>query len=208
MTGEIIGRKIGMTQIFDKEGNAVVVTAILAGPCWVTGTKTLPKNGYSAVQLGFEEGQEKKINKPQRGYFKKNNVKAARVLKEFWVNDSQEYQIGQEIKVDLFKEGEFVSIIGVSKGKGFQGVIKRHGFKGGGASHGSTFHRAPGSIGASSSPSRVFKGTKMPGRMGGKQVTLKKMKVAKIDIENNLIMVKGCIPGARRSLVTIEKVNK
>ncbi len=208
MAGEIIGRKIGMTQLFDKEGNAVVVTAILAGPCWVTGTRTPKKNGYSAVQLGFEEGKEKKINKPQRGYFKKNNVKAARVLKEFRIDNSQEYQVGQEIKVDLFKEGDFVIIVGVSKGKGFQGVIKRHGFKGGRASHGSSFHRAPGSIGASSSPSRVFKGTKMPGRMGGERVTLKKMKVVKIDIENNLIMIKGGVPGARRSLVTIEKVNK
>ena len=208
MSGEIIGRKIGMTQIFDKEGNAVVVTAVSAGPCWVTGTKTLQKDGYSAVQLGFEEEKEKRINKPQGGFFKKNNIKPARVLKEFRVNNSQEYQIGQEIKVDLFKEGDFVRIVGVSKGKGFQGVIKRHGFKGGRASHGSTFHRAPGSIGASSSPSRVFKGTKMPGRMGRDQVVLKKVKVAKIDIENSLIMVKGCIPGARRSLVIIEKANK
>ncbi len=208
MIGEIIGTKIGMTQIFDGEGKAIIVTAILAGPCWITQMKSIKKDGYSAVQLGFGEKKEAKINKPQREHFKKNNIKPLGTLKEFRVKDIKDYQIGQEIKVDLFKEGDLVDITGISKGKGFQGVIKRHGFKGGRASHGSTFHRAPGSIGASSCPSRVFKGTKMPGRMGGEQRTMKKLKIIKIDVENNLIMVKGSIPGSRKNIVIIKKVNK
>lgn len=208
MIEEIIGRKIGMTQIFTEDGKTVPVTAISVGPCWITQKKDYEKCGYSAVQLGFGEKKEKNINKPQREYLKRNNIKPVRVLKEIRIQDTHNYQLGQEIKVDIFKEGDLVDITSTSKGKGFQGVVRRYGFKGGRSSHGSMFHRAPGSIGASSYPSRVYKGTKMPGRMGGEQITVRRLKIMKIDVENNLMLVKGSIPGVRRRVVLIKKTRR
>lgn len=203
----MIGRKIGMTNVFNEAGELIPVTVIKAGPCQVVSVKTKEGNGYDALQLGFEEKKEKKVSKPLSGYFKKNNLKPSAILKEFKFDSSSEYKIGDEIKADLFNEGEKIKVRGRSKGKGFQGVMKRHGFGGvGGTTHGQSDRlRAPGSIGASSFPSRVFKGQRMAGRKGYENVTVLNLSVIKILLEENLILVKGAVPGSINSIVELMK---
>lgn len=203
----LLGRKIGMTQVYKEKGEVVPVTVIEAGPCFVVQKKTLDSDGYEAVQLGYKEVKEKLLNKPKMGHLKKAKVNLLKHLSEFKVSNIDEYEIGQEIKVDIFKEGELVKVTGTTKGKGFTGVIKRWGFKGGKASHGSMFHRAPGSIGrGSSDPSRVYKGTKLPGRKGGKKFTITKLRIVKVDLEKNLLLVKGSVPGNHDGLLKIKEM--
>jgi large subunit ribosomal protein L3 len=203
----LIGKKLGMTRLFDETGEKVVVTILEAGPCYVTEIRSKQKHGYDAVQLGFESKREKVTTKPLTGHFKKAKVKPLRILKEFKNFDTQsDLKLGDEIKADIFSVGDRVSVTGISKGKGFAGGVKRHGFSGGPKSHGqSDRHRAPGSLGQSSYPSRVFKGLKMAGRMGGKKVTLKNVKVIKVDTEKNLLIVEGAVPGHVKSYVFIKK---
>jgi large subunit ribosomal protein L3 len=198
----LIGKKVGMTQVFAEDGVLVPVTVIQAGPCLVVQKKTAERDGYNAVQVGLvEKVSNRRINEPIRGHFEKAGVSPTRTLAEFEYEG--EVNVGDRIQVDLFKPGDQVDITGRSKGKGFQGVVKRHHFKGGRATHGSMFHRAPGSIGASAFPSRVMKGMRMGGRMGGDQVTVKNLRVTKIDPENNLIYVRGAVPGGRNGLVIL-----
>ena len=200
----LLGKKIGMTRIFDELGNTVPVTVLQAGPCYVLQIKTEDKDGYSAVQLGFEEKKEKNITKPILGHLKKAGMKPLRKIKEFPPFTEKEVKPGDEVNVDIFQPGDSVKITGLSKGRGFTGVMKRHNFSGGQVTHGQSDRlRAPGSLGQSSSPSRVFKGIKMAGRMGNKQVSLPNVKVVKVDPEKNLLFVKGGIPGARNSYVEI-----
>jgi len=201
----ILGKKLEMTQIFEGD-NIVPVIIIQAGPCKVVQKKTKEKDGYNAIQVGFEEIKESKLNKPELGHFQKNKISPLRYLKEVRLQDISQIAVGDEIKVDIFKKGDLVNISGISKGKGFQGVVKRYGFKGGPASHGAKqWHRRPGSIGASSDPSRVFKGKKMPGRMGRERVTIRNLTIVDIDTENNLLLVKGSVSGAKGSLLLIEE---
>jgi large subunit ribosomal protein L3 len=203
----ILGKKIGMTSIFNAEGDLVTVTVIQAGPCKVVSLRDKEKDGYSAVVLGFEERKEKHTSKPVLGQFKKNNLSPLRKIKEFRNIDSSSLKIGDEIKADIFKVGDIIKVSGKSKGKGFQGVMKRHNFGGvGGTTHGQSDRlRAPGSIGSSSYPSRVFKGMKMAGRMGFENVTIRNLKVIKIIPEDNLILVKGAVPGSINSIVELIK---
>lgn len=207
MTG-LLGKKIGMTSIFDESGQVIPCTVIEAGPCFVTQIKTKERDGYEAVQLGFDEKKERLVNKPMSGHFAKASAKAQRLIREFRGNGVSEVQPGQEIKVDtVFTKGDTVSIIGTSKGRGFQGVVKRHHFGGGFRTHGqSDRERAPGSIGSSSYPSRVFKGMRMAGRMGGERVTVRNLKVVGIIPDSNLLLVKGSVPGAVNGYVEIHKV--
>lgn len=202
----IIGKKIGMTRIFDEVGNSIPVTVVEAGPCCVTQVKTEEKDGYNAVQMGFDETRKKVLTKPALGHLEKAKVKPLKVLKEFRDFDGAEaLKLGDEIKVDSFSEGQLVRVTGVSKGKGFAGVIKRHGFGGGQQTHGQSDRlRAPGSIGQSSYPSRVFKGMRMAGRMGAEKVTVKNLEIMKVDPANNLLIIKGAIPGANNSIVYIK----
>jgi len=201
MTQGMIGRKIGMTQLFREDGE-VVVTAIEAGPCFVTQVKTEAKDGYSAVQLGF--GETKRLSSPQRGHLK--DVGQLRYLREFNVEDVNSVQVGQRIDVDVFKTGDLIDVVGVSKGKGFAGVVKRHHFAGGPKTHGqSDRHRAPGSIGATTSPGRVLKGTRMAGRMGNRRATVRNLKVIDVDLARHLLLVKGAVPGAKKGLLLIKK---
>lgn len=199
----ILGKKIGMTQMFSPEGKAVPVTVIEAGPCVVVQTKTTDNDGYEAIQVGFDEIKETRSNKPQKGHFAKANVKPMRYLREFRVENASEYQLGQELKADVFAVGDAVDVTGTSKGKGFQGPIKRHGQSRGPMAHGSKYHRRTGSLGAMGN-NRVFIGHKLPGRMGNDKVTVQNLEVVKVDAERNLILVKGAIPGAKKSLVTIK----
>jgi large subunit ribosomal protein L3 len=203
----IIGRKMGMSNVFNETGDLVPVTIIKAGPCKIVSIRTMEKDGYNALQLGFEEKKEKKVTKPVAGQFKKNNLNPTAYLKEFRFSSVQDYKIGDELKVDLFQKGEKIKVRGRSKGKGFQGVMKRHGFGGvGGTTHGQSDRlRAPGSIGASSYPSRVFKGQRMGGRKGFENVTVSNLIVEKILPEENVILVKGAVPGAVNSIVEILK---
>ncbi len=203
----IIGRKIGMTRIFDSSGRDVPVTVIEAGPCVVTQIKTKETDGYDAIQVGFEDKKEKHTKKPEMGHFKRASVTPRRILKEFrGFENAESLKLGDVITVDLFTEGELVRVTGWSKGKGFQGVVKRHGFGGGPKTHGQSDRlRAPGSLGQSSFPSRVFKGLKMAGRMGNERVTIKNKRVVRIDSEKNIIMVEGGVPGPNRGLVMIRK---
>ena len=206
MSMGILGRKVGMTQVFDENGKAVPVTVIEAGPCPIVEIRTPEKNSYSAVQLGYGEVKPGNVIKPMKGYFEKQNATPKRWLREFRVDNTADYQVGQEITVSLFQNGEVVDVIGVSKGKGTAGVMKRHGFGGTPASHGhSVTHRHPGSIGCSSYPGKVIKGRRMAGHMGSERVTTKNLSVFAIDEENNLILIKGSVPGARDSLVMIRK---
>jgi len=199
----MIGRKIGMTQLFRDDGE-VVVTAIEAGPCFVTQVKTEANDGYDAVQLGF--GDAKRINSPQKGHLK--GVGQLRYLREFDVDDISSVQVGQKIDVDMFKPGDLIDVTGVSKGKGFAGVVKRHHFAGGPKTHGqSDRHRAPGSIGATTSPGRVLKGTRMAGHMGDKRVTVRNLKVLDVDSARHLLLVKGAVPGSKKGLLLIEKAS-
>jgi len=202
----ILGKKIGMTTIFENDGNAVPCTVIEAGPCYITQIKKKDKDGYESVQLGFEEKKEKNSTKPLIGKFKKIKTPFLRHLKEVRDFNSEELKEGDQIKVDIFKEGDIVKVTGVSKGKGFQGVVKRHGFGGGQRTHGqSDRQRAPGSIGGSSYPSRVFKGQRMAGRMGGDRVSVRNLRIVKIFVDSNLILIKGAVPGTKTGLVEIYK---
>jgi large subunit ribosomal protein L3 len=203
----LLGKKIGMTSIFDDSGQVVPCTVIEVGPCYVTQIKTKERDGYEAVQLGFDQMRERLVRKPQKGHFAKANVKPTRILREFLGNGAAELQPGQDFKVDtVFVKGDVVSVIGTSKGRGFQGVVKRHHFGGGFRTHGqSDRERAPGSIGSSSYPSRVFKGMRMAGRMGGEQVTVRNLKVVGIIADSNLLLLKGSVPGAINGYVEIHK---
>ena len=207
MKKAILATKVGMTQIFNEDGMLIPVTVLQAGPCVVTQVKTDENDGYTAVQVGFGEIREKLVNKPEKGHFDKAGVAVKRFVKEFRFDNAGEYEVGQEIKADIFAAGDHIDATAVSKGKGFQGVVKRHGFGGvGGQTHGQhNRQRKPGSLGASSYPSRVFPGKRLPGRMGGEQVKVLNLKVLKIIPENNLILVKGSIPGAKGAYLTIEK---
>lgn len=207
MISGLIGKKLGMTQVFSSDGKVVPVTLLQVGPCLVTQVKTKGKDGYSAVQLGFvEPTSNKRVKKPLLGHFKRADVPPLRRMKEFAVKDEQaEIKLGQRFKVDLFQVQEKVDVIGVSKGKGFAGVIKRHHFRGGAATHGSMFHRAPGSIGGSSYPSRVFPGMRAAGRMGNEQVTVRNMTVIDVDPDNNLLVVEGAVPGPPGSYIVVRK---
>jgi large subunit ribosomal protein L3 len=202
----ILGRKVGMTQVFDSQGIVVPVTVIEAGPCSVFAIRTPEQNGYSAVLLGFEAVKPHKLSKPQKGFFDRTGVAPQKKLQEFRMSTTEGYEVGQEIKVDVFAPGEVINISGVSKGKGFAGVVKRYHFQGAQQSHGtSVVHRRPGSSGSISYPGRVFPGKTMPGHMGSEKVTIKNLVVVAVDVENNLILVKGAVPGARNSLVTLYK---
>ncbi|QZY54627.1 50S ribosomal protein L3 [Crassaminicella profunda] len=201
----ILGRKIGMTQIFTEEGSVIPVTVVEAGPVYVTQVKTVESDGYNAIQLGYEDKKENKTNKPEKGHFEKAGVSTKKVVKEFRVESTVDYKIGQEIKVDIFADGSKVDVVGTSKGKGTQGPIKRHNQARGPMGHGSKYHRGPGSLGASSYPSRVFKGMKMAGRMGNETVTVQNLEVAKVDAEKNLLLIKGAIPGPKGGVVTIKE---
>ena len=202
----ILGKKIGMTTIFESNGNMVPCTVIEAGPCYVTQIKNKKKDGYSAVQIGFEDKKEKNSSKPIIGIFKKINTPVQRFIREIRDHSTEDLKAGDVIKVDIFKEGDNVKVSGISKGKGFQGVVKRHGFAGGVRTHGqSDRERAPGSIGGSSYPSRVFKGQRMAGRMGNDRITVRNLKVMKVFSDSNLILIKGAVPGAKTGLVEIYK---
>ena len=205
MVNAIIGRKIGMTQLFAEDGSVVPATVIKAGPCVVVQRKTATTDGYESVQIGLVEGKPAKVRKPLAGHYKKANVPPTRVLREVKLAKDGDPKVGDQILVTMFENGERVDIVGTSRGKGFQGVVKRHHFAGGAATHGSMFHRAPGSIGASSFPSRVVKGMRAAGRMGGDRITVRNLKVAKVDADNNLLIVRGAIPGAPTGYVIIRK---
>ncbi len=203
----ILGKKLGMTQIFTEEGIVVPVTVVEAGPNVVTQVKTVEKDGYNAIQVGFEDAKEKSLNKPQKGHLAAANV-LKKHLKEFRVDAVEEFTVGQEIKADLFAAGEKIDVTGTSKGKGFQGPIKRHGQSRGPESHGSRYHRRPGSMGACSFPGRVFKNKKLAGHMGSVKVTVQNLEVVRVDADKNLILVKGAIPGHKGSMVTIKEAVK
>lgn len=205
MTNGLIGKKLGMTQIFD-ESRLVPVTVIEAGPCRVVTVKTKERDQYEAVQLSFGEVKERKLSKSEAGHLKKNQAPASRVLREF--RKDGDVTAGQSITVDMFKKGDWVDVIGVSKGKGFQGVVKRHHYAGGPESHGSMFHRAPGSIGASSFPSRVWKGKTLPGHMGAERVTVQRLKVVELRTGENLLFVRGAVPGAIDGIILVRKSKK
>ena len=208
MKKAILATKVGMTQIFNDDGVLTPVTVLQAGPCVVTQVKTQENDGYSAVQVGFGDKREKLVNKPMKGQFEKAGVSCKRFVREFKLDGAEEYTLGQEIKVDVFEAGDKVDATATSKGKGFQGAIKRHGQSRGPMGHGSKFHRHAGSNGAASDPSKVFKGKKMPGQMGNKKITVQNLEVVKVDAENNLLLVKGAVPGPKKSLVTIKETVK
>jgi large subunit ribosomal protein L3 len=206
MVEGLIGRKIGMSQSFDEQGNVVPVTVIKAGPCTVIQKKTKAKDGYVALQLGLVEGKgSRKPTKPQLGHFKKAGVPVLKNLREVRCAEASEIKEGDQVLVDIFKPGDKIHVIGTSKGKGFAGVVKRHHFRGGDAAHGSMFHRAPGSIGASSYPSRVVKGMRMGGHMGHARITVRNLEVLQTDLENNLLLVKGAVPGPKGGYVLVRK---
>ena len=203
----ILGKKIGMTQIFTEAGEVVPVTVVEAGPVVVTQVKTIENDGYNAVQVGFVDAKEKSLNKPQKGHLAAANT-LKKHLKEFRVESVDAYTVGQELKADVFAAGEMIDVTGISKGKGFQGPIKRHGQSRGPESHGSRYHRRPGSMGACSYPGRVFKNKKLAGHMGSVKVTVQNLEVVRVDAEKNFILVKGAIPGAKGSVVTIKEAVK
>lgn len=206
MEAGILGEKIGMTRIFTKNGESIPVTVILAGPCRVIQRKNIEKDGYNAVQLGFKEVNKKKVSKPIIGHFNQFKVEPLKYMREFKVDDSNKYSSGMEIKVDIFKEGDKVDIISISKGKGFAGAIKRHHFSGGPKTHGQKeYFRSVGSMGATDA-ARVFKGKKLPGHMGSDRVSMKNIKVVKVDLGRNLLLVKGSVPGAKGTMVIINKI--
>ncbi len=208
MKKALIGKKVGMTQIFDENGVVIPVTVIEAGPCVVAQVKTLENDGYEAVQLGFGEVKENKLNKPEKGHFAKANVTAKRHLREFRLDSIEGIKVGDELKADVFAAGEKIDVQGTSKGKGFQGVIKRHGQHRGPMGHGSMYHRRPGSMGPTSTPGRVFKGKKLPGHMGRVTVTIQNLDVVKVDMDKNVILVKGSVPGAKGSILKIKSAIK
>lgn len=205
----ILGKKIGMTQIFNENGLAIPVTVLQAGPCAVVQKKTVENDGYSALKLGFEEIPEKKLSKPEKGLFTKINVSSRKYLKEFRIDDVAKYEVGQEIKVaDMFNSGDRIDVSGISKGKGFQGTIKRYGQSGGPETHGSMYHRRVGSMGPNTSPARVFKGKKLPGHMGVDKITVQNLVVVKADNERNLLLIKGAVPGPKGGLVVVRETVK
>ena len=208
MKKAILTTKVGMTQVFGEDGVLTPVTVLQAGPCVVTQVKTVENDGYSAVQVGFGDIREKLVNKPKKGHFAKAGVTAKRFLKEFRLEDAESYTLGQEIKADVFAAGDKVDATAKSKGKGFQGAIKRHGQSRGPMAHGSKYHRHAGSNGACSDPSKVFKGKHMPGHMGNVQVTVQNLEIVRVDTENNLLLVNGAVPGPKKSLVTIKETVK
>ncbi|AQY49889.1 50S ribosomal protein L3 [Listeria weihenstephanensis FSL R9-0317] len=207
MTKGILGRKVGMTQVFTENGELIPVTVIEAGANVVLQKKTVETDGYEAIQIGFEDKREKLSNKPEKGHVEKANTTPKRFIRELRDVNLDEYEIGAEIKVDVFAEGDIVDATGVSKGKGFQGVIKRHGQSRGPMSHGSRYHRRPGSMGPVA-PNRVFKNKLLPGRMGGDQITIQNLEIVKVDVEKNVILVKGNVPGAKKALIQIKTANK
>jgi large subunit ribosomal protein L3 len=202
----LMGKKLGMTGLFLPDGQYVPVTVIEAGPCVVTQIKTAETDGYDALQLGFVEKRESRVNKPLKGHFSKSNSGAFDFVKEFAVGDPGEYSLGQQITLDMFKVGERVDVVGTTKGRGFAGVIKRHGFHGGRKTHGSHSHRIPGSVGCSAWPAKIIKGKKMPGRYGNDRQTARNLEVVDIRPEDNLILLKGAVPGSKSALVTINKL--
>lgn len=207
----ILGRKVGMTQVIRESGEVVPVTVIEAGPCYITQVRTEERDGYRALQLGFEETKRKHLTKGQLGHLEKNNLPPLRHLREFRLSsrDKTEYNIGDVVEADVFEPGERVDVVGISKGRGFAGVVKRHGFAGGPATHGqSDRHRAPGSIGACASPGRVWKGMRMPGHMGARRVTSQNIEVVVVDPERNLLAVSGSVPGTRGGLVQVKQARK
>lgn len=205
----ILGRKLGMTQIYIEDGTAIPVTVIQAGPCLVVQRKTVEADGYEAIQLGLvEERPARKVGQPLEGHFKKAGVAPTRRIEEFPIGDGEEPKAGDEVKASIFEEKEWVDVIGTSKGKGFQGVMKRHGFAGGRATHGSMFHRAPGSIGSSAYPSRVYPGMRAGGRMGGDRITVKNLQIVKVDTERNLIYVRGAVPGPKSGYLSIRRAKR
>lgn len=205
MKKAILATKVGMTQIFAEDGTLTPVTVLQAGPCVVTQVKTVENDGYNAVQVGFDDIREKLVNKPVKGVFDKAEVPYKRYLQEFRFDNAADYTVKQEIKADIFAEGDHVDATAISKGKGFQGAIRRHGQSRGPMAHGSKYHRHAGSNGTSSDPSRVFPGKKMPGQMGHVQVTVQNLEIVKVDPENNLILVKGSVPGPKKGMITIKE---
>ncbi len=205
MKKAILTTKIGMTQIFNEDGVLTPVTVLQAGPCVVTQVKTVENDGYSAIQVGFGDIREKLVNKPQKGHFDKAGVSAKRYVKEFRLEDAQNYTLGQEIKADIFAAGDKIDATAKSKGKGFQGAIKRHGQSRGPMAHGSKYHRHAGSNGSATTPGRVFKGKHMPGHMGSVRVTVQNLEVVRVDADQNLILVKGSVPGPKKSLVMLKE---
>lgn len=203
MKKAILGTKLGMTQIFDADGKVIPVTVVAAGPCVVVQKKTMENDGYEAVQVGFGEVREKSLNKPQKGQFAKADVAAKKYLREFRLDDCQSLNVGDEIKADAFEAGEKIDVTGISKGKGFAGPMKRWGLHRGPMAHGSGYHRGSGSMGACSNPGRVMKGKKLPGHMGVVRVTVQNLEVVKVDAEQNLILIKGAVPGNKGGLVTL-----
>ena len=208
MTKGILGRKVGMTQFFTENGELVPVTVIEATPNVVLQVKTVETDGYESVQLGYQELREVLTNKPAKGHAAKAKTAPKRFIREIKDVELGEYEVGKEITVDVFETGDIVDVTGTSKGHGFQGVIKRHGQSRGPMSHGSRYHRRPGSMGAASDPSRVFKGKKLPGQMGGKRITIQNLEIVKVDVENNVILIKGNVPGSKKSLIEIKSARK
>jgi len=203
-TKGLLGRKVGMTRVYDENGRSIPVTVIEAGPCTILQKKTVGKEGYNAIQVGFIEKKESRLNKPEAGHVKRSGGKGYYHIKEFRVSDPESYEVGQQVTIsDVFSIGDIVDVSGMSKGRGFQGVVKRHGFAGGRKTHGSNFHRAPGSIGCSAWPSRVLKGKSLPGRMGNDLVTQKQLKIIDIRTEENVLLVYGTTPGAKNGILNI-----
>ena len=208
MEKAIIGKKIGMTQIFDEKGLVIPVTVIEAGPCIVAQVKTTETDGYNAIQLGYGDVKENRINRPEKGHFTKAKLALKKHLREFRVSEVADVTVGNEIKADVFEAGDKIDVQGTTKGKGFQGVIKRHGQSRGPMGHGSMYHRRPGSMGSTSTPGRVFKGKKLPGHMGVQTVTIQNLDVVKVDLDKNVILVKGSVPGAKGAILKIRKTVK
>ncbi|MDP1809629.1 MAG: 50S ribosomal protein L3 [Actinomycetota bacterium] len=204
----LLGKKIGMTQVFGDGDQLIPVTVIEAGPCVVTQIKTTDTDGYGAIQIGFGVAKEKHVNRPSKGHFDKAKVEPKRHLAEFMVDDPASFKLGQELTVETFVEGERANVVGWSKGKGFTGVMKRWNFKGGPGGHGAHFHRAPGSIGMAATPSRVIKGTKLPGQHGNARNTISNLKIIKVDAEQNILLIKGAVPGPNGALVLIKKTQR
>ena len=208
MNKGLIGKKLGMTQIFDEQGKVIPVTVIEAGPCVVAQVKTVETDGYNAIQLGFGDVKESKINKPEKGHFAKSKLTPKKHLREFRLDSVENINVGDELKADTFTAGDQLDIQGTSKGKGFQGVIKRHGQSRGPMGHGSMYHRRPGSMGPTSTPGRVFKGKKLPGHMGSQTITIQNLEVVAVDPENNLLLIKGSVPGPKKGLVVVKTAIK
>ena len=207
MSKGILGRKVGMTQVFGDDGRIIPVTVVQAGPCYVIQKKTEASDGYNAIQVGFDEKRENLVNKPEKGHLKKAGSKILRFIREFRTDDVENLEVGQEIKADIFAVGDKLDVVGTSRGKGFTGMHKRHGSNRGPMSHGSKYHKRTGSMGAKG-PARVFKGRNLPGRKGGERVTVQNLEVVRVDADKNLILVKGCVPGAKKSLLILKNAVK